>query len=129
MAQNRSWTVRASSTLSASDASDTYTNRDGRGLKIVIKNTDAGGGTSPTLTVKVQYYNAAAGWVDLAGAATSAIAADAAHTTELTIHPELTAAANDIVKEALPKVWRLYYTLGGTGTPTAVFSVDANLLV
>jgi len=129
VAQNSSWTVRANSELTASGPSDTYTNRDGRGVKLVIKNTDAGAGTSPTLTTKVQYYNAAAGWVDLAGAATTAVSADAAHTTELTIHPELTAAANDIVKEALPKVWRLYYTIGGTVSPTAVFSVDANVLI
>lgn len=129
MAQNKTWQIRASSELTASAASDAYTNRDCRGALITIKNTDAGGGTSPTLTVKFQAYAATAGWVDISGAATTALDMTSAATTQLYLHPDLTAAANSIIKLPLPKLWRLYYTIGGSDTPTAVFSADADLLI
>ena len=75
MPQNKTFAIKASSAVgSAGGNSATFTNRDSRGVTIVVKNT-AGSGTSPTVTVKLQENVPGAGWVDVTGATTAAIAA------------------------------------------------------
>jgi hypothetical protein len=107
--------------------SASYTNRDCRGVAITVKNT-AGAGTSPTLTVKLQEQFSGAGWVDVAGATTAAIAAGTPATTTFVLYPGVTVAANAGVSRPLAKAWRLFYTIGGTATPTVTCSIDAALL-
>jgi len=120
--------VKASGAVSANGNSATFTNRDSRGIAFVVANT-AGSGTSPTVTVKLQeYYPAAAAWVDVAGATTTAIAAGTPATTTVVVYPGVTVAANAAVSRPLAKTWRIAWTIGGSATPTATFSVDAALL-
>ena len=81
MALNRSIAVLAETEVTASSNSSSYTNRDCRGVAVIIKNTAAGAGSSPTLTVKLQGYVTGAGWVDITGATTTALDATSAATT------------------------------------------------
>lgn len=126
MALNRSIAVKASAAVGTSAASDTFTNRDCRGLSVIVENT-AGSGTSPTVTVKLQEYVAGAGWVDVTGATTTAIAGGTPATNTFVVYPGCIASANAYINRPLGKVWRLYWTIGGSDTPTVTFSVDAQL--
>jgi len=91
-------------------------------LKITAKTC-----TSPTLDIKVQGKDPASGdWIDVAGAAFTQkndVGSDI-----LTLHPSMTAAANDIVKEPAPTTWRLVCAIGGSDTPTFTFSVGYGYL-
>ena len=129
MGVSRAIAVLPSTTLNlgATGNSATYTNRDCRGLLVAVKNT-AGGGTSPTLTVKLQEYFDGAGWVDVAGATTAAIVGTTPGTTTFVVYPGVTAAANAYVNRPLAKSWRLAWTIGGSATPTVTCSVDAVML-
>lgn len=126
MAVSRTIAVKASGAVDTSAASATYTNRDARGVTVVVKNT-AGTGTSPTVTVKLQENVPGAGWIDITGATTAAIAAGTPGTTYFTVYPGVTVASNVGISRPLGKTFRLFWTIGGTGTPTATFSVDAIL--
>lgn len=128
MAQNRTIAVRASASLGSAGAqSSAFTNRDCRGIIVTVKNT-AGSGSSPTLTVKLQEYVPGAGWVDVTGATTAAIAGGTPATTTLVVYPGCIASANAVVNRPLGKTWRLDYAIGGSSTPTVTFSVDAQLV-
>jgi hypothetical protein len=127
MALSRTIAVKASGSVGAAGGnSSTYTNRDCKGVTVVVKNT-AGSGTSPTITVKLQENYSGAGWVDVTGATTAAIAAGTPGTTSFTVYPGVTVAANAGVSRPLAKTWRLAWAIGGSATPTGTFSVDANL--
>ena len=127
MAQNRTIAVKASGAVGAAGGnSATYTNRDCKGVTVIVKNT-AGSGTSPTVTVKLQEYADGAGWVDVTGATTAAIAAGTPATNQFTVYPGMTVGTNTGVSRPLGKTWRLAWAIGGTSTPTATFSVDAQL--
>jgi Flp pilus assembly protein TadG len=127
MAQNRVIAVKASGAVGAAGGnSSTYTNRDCRGITVFVKNT-AGSGSSPTITVKLQENVTGAGWVDVAGATTAAIAAGTPGTTQFTVYPGMTVGSNTGVSRPLGRTWRLAWAIGGTATPTGTFSVDALL--
>jgi hypothetical protein len=126
MALNRTIAVKASAAVTASAASSTFSNRDSRGITVKVKNT-AGSGTSPTVTVKLQEYTVGAGWVDVTGATTAAIAGGSPATTEFTVYPGMTVGSNSGVSRPLGKSFRLYWTIGGSNTPSVTFSVDAEL--
>lgn len=96
-------------------------NRVGNGTVIVVKTT-AGSGPSPTVTVKLQGY-ANGIWYDIPGAATAAIS-DISETI-LTVLPGIAASANVTVNQAIPRLFRAYWTVGG-GTVT--FSIQATLI-
>lgn len=127
MALNRTIAVKASGAVGAAGGnSPTYTNRDASGVTVIVKNT-AGSGTSPTITCKLQEYLAGAGWVDVPGATTAAIAAGTPGTTQFTVYPGMTVGANTGVSRPLGKSWRIAWAIGGSATPTGTFSVDAHL--
>ena len=133
MAQNRTIAVRASSAMNlgasgGTSYSSTYSNRDCRGISVIVKNT-AGGGSSPTLVAKLQEYVAGAGWVDVTGATTASIAGGTPGTATFVVYPGQTVGSNTGVSRPLGKVWRIFYTIGGTSTPTVTFTVDAQLHV
>lgn len=127
MAQARTIAVKASGSVGAAGGnSATYNNRDCSGVTVVVKNT-AGSGTSPTITVKLQEYADGAGWYDITGATTAAIAAGTPGTTYFTVYPGVTVASNVGISRPLGKTWRLAWAIGGSSTPTGTFSVDAVL--
>lgn len=127
MGMTRTIAVKASGSVGAAGGnSATYTNRDAGGVTVVVKNT-AGSGTSPTVTVKVQEFVVGAGWVDVPGATTVAIAGGTPATNQFTVYPGSTAAANAYVNRPVGKTWRLAWAIGGSATPTVTFSVDAQL--
>ena len=120
--------VRDSASLGAAgENSRRLTNNTSRGIAVIIKNT-ASTGTSPTLTVKVQEWTSGAGWTDIAGAVTAAIAGGTPATTTLVVYPGVTVAANAAVSRPVGKFFRLSYAVGGSATPTVTFSADVQLL-
>lgn len=97
-----------------------------RGVRIVCV-ISAVSGTSPTLTLKLQAYDAASGtWVDVKGASTLALGATG--TTEMTVYPGLTAVVNEAVNAVPGRLVRLYGTIGGSNTPTVTCSIGVDRL-
>lgn len=114
-------------TLAAASASGQIVAQDNpfwRGVQIGVDIT-AITGTSPTLTVIVEGLDDASGkyYTLLSSAALTATG-----TTLLTVYPGVTAAANGAASQALPKTWRIRYTIGGTG-PAVTATVGASLIL
>ena len=122
---NYNQVVEASSAKGTSAAGTTQINRDSSGVVLAIKTT-ASSGTSPTVTVKVQGSTNGTDWYDITGATTAAISTST--TTMLTVCRGSTAAANSVIAQPLPRLWRIYWTIGGSDTPTVTFSVDAAMI-
>lgn len=81
----------------------------------------AASGTSPTLDVKIQAYDAVSGtYVDVTGAAFAQKTGTG--TSRLVVHPALTASANVAVSQLAPEMFRAVATIGGT-TPSFTFSL------
>lgn len=120
-------TIRASSGLTATaNGADITTPGPAKGVLLTLDIT-AVSGTSPTLDVKLQTKDPVSGkYVDMAN--TAAFAQKSATGTDtLIVYPGVTATANRSVSMALPKTWRLVYTVGGT-TPSFTFSVGASYI-
>lgn len=107
---------------SVTGAGSTMVNKVGNGIVLVVKTT-AGEGTSPTVTVKLQGF-ANGIWYDIPGAATAAISNMTAETV-LTVCPGVAATANVSVAQPVPRIFRAYWTIGGTDTPKVTFSIQA----
>lgn len=88
------------------------------GVKVVVDVT-ALTGTAPTLTVVVQGKDPASGkyFTILSSTALAAVA-----TTVLTVHPALTAAANLVANDVMPRTFRVTATVAGT-TPGVTATV------
>jgi hypothetical protein len=101
-------------------ASSDQVNTIGRGLHLTIDVT-AITGTTPTITVTVQGKDVASGkyYTILASAAISTVS-----TTVLRVYPGLTAAANLVASDIMPKTWRISYTIAGT-TPSVTATIGA----
>lgn len=121
---NYNQTIEASSAKTNTAAGTTIINRDCTGVVIAVKTT-AHSGTTPTLVVKLQGSVNGTDWYDITGAATGTINTDT--TTYLTVYPGATVAANSVLSQPLPRLWRAYWTIGGT-TPSFTFSIDAAML-
>lgn len=89
---------------------------------VLFQNITAVSGTDPTCVVKLQTRDRAQNvWVDVPGAAFTSKAG--VSSAALFIAPHLTAAANAAVPVDLTGLdCRLYWTIGGTATPTFTFS-------
>ena len=122
---NYNQVVEASSAKGTSAAGATQVNRDCKGVVLVITKT-ANSGTSPTATIKVQGSANGTDWYDITGATTAAISANG--TTTLTVCPGVPVTANVSTSQPLPRLWRIYWTIGGSATPTVTFSVDAAMI-
>lgn len=122
---NYNQVVEASSAKGTSAAGTTQINRDSRGVVLSISKT-ANSGTSPTVTIKVQGSANGTDWYDITGATTAAISANG--TTTLTVCPGVPVTANVSTSQPLPRLWRIYWTIGGSDTPTVTFSVDAAMI-
>jgi hypothetical protein len=97
-------------------------NANGRGVKVVIDITVAGG--TPTLTVTIQGKDPVSGkyYTILTSAALAAVA-----TTVLTVYPGAPVSANVSANDALPRDWRIIWTVGGT-TPAVTATIAASII-
>lgn len=95
----------------------------GKGLHIVVDIT-AVTGTSPTLVVTVEGKDPLSGkyYTLLASASLTATG-----TTVLKVSPGLTAAANTVANDVLPRIWRVKTTIGGT-TPVWTGTINASVM-
>lgn len=121
---NHNVAVETSSAKTASGNGTTQTNFNAAGV-ILWGNVTAVTGTTPTLTVRVQWSpDGGTNWIDLdtTNAQTASIAATGAFV--LRIYPGVTTAANAALNSPLPRTWRLAWTVGGT-TPSFTFLVQA----
>ena len=111
------------SAASASGDSEQLDNLHWRGAQIGV-NITAITGTSPSITVIVEGFDAASGqyYTLLSSAALTATGF-----TLLTVYPGVTAAANGAAATVLPEVWRIRYTIAGT-TPAITETIGANLI-
>lgn len=99
------------------------TNADGRGLMCLVKIT-AISGTSPTLTVEIDYKDTASGtYSPLLVSPAYAVVGVAT----LTVYPGLTAVANTVADNVLPRTWRIADTIGGT-TPSVSGTVGCSVI-
>jgi hypothetical protein len=124
----QAWHVETTALIAHSAAStgingSDQTNRRGRGIALVI-DISAITGTSPTLTLTIQGKDPVSGkYYTLLGSA----ALTAVGTTVLTVYPGLTAAANVVANNVLPRSWRVISAIGGT-TPAVTATVAACVL-
>lgn len=95
-----------------------------RGLVLVVVSTALA--ATPSVVFKIQGKDKLGNYYDVPGAATAAVTTAAPTTTLLTVYPGLTASANAVVNQVLPKVWRVVATAGDSDSLT--YSVTANLI-
>jgi hypothetical protein len=128
--QNGTWTVSTQTTDITAVASAAYTttqtqadqsNPSARGLRVILDMTTVGTG-SVTLEIDAK---------DVASGKYIALLTGAAVTTNSTnvyiVHPDLTAAANSIAKDILPRTWRIKVVANNANTAT--YSVGASYLI
>lgn len=121
MANNATEVVFASQERTATEASSDHTNRSARGLHLVIDCTAVTDTPSVVFTlqgkdpVSGKYYSL------LVSAAITGTG-----TTVLKVFPGLTAAANTVANDLLPKVWRVLATHADADPIT--YSVAASLI-
>jgi hypothetical protein len=119
-------TVEASSAKTATGNGTTQTNANGTGAMFYI-NVSAASGTTPTLAVRVQVQDpVSTTWFDINGAVTPTLTGIS--TAMLTVYPGISEAANTKVSQALPRTYRVAWTIGGT-TPSFTFSVGVQYII
>lgn len=99
------------------------TNADGRGLMCLVKIT-AISGTSPTLTVEIDYKDTASNtYSPLLVSPAYAVVGVAT----LTVYPGIPAVANTSANNVLPRTWRIADTIGGT-SPSITGTVGCSVI-
>lgn len=98
-------TILDSAGRTATNNSEWYTNADYRGGHFIIDVTAVV--SSPSVTFTIQGYDTASGktYTVLASAAITGTG-----TTVLKVYPGLTASANAVANDVLPRVWRIVAT-------------------
>jgi hypothetical protein len=120
---NYTLAFETSSAKTSSSTSANVTNHNGRGGYIQI-NVTAVSGSSPTLTCRVQYsVDSGTNFVDLdtTNAQTASITTTGLY--QLRVYPGIAAVANSACNAALPRTWRLAWTIGGS-SPSFTFSAN-----
>ena len=121
MPNNRTVTIRSSSALGATGATDPVASHGARGIIIYMEVT-AVSGSSPTLDCKVQGYDALGDvWHDITGAVFAQ--KTGAGNDYLTIYPGIGETANEAVSDVIPALIRVHSTLGGSSSPTVTFTL------
>lgn len=118
-------TLFASAARNADENSADQTNLRYRGLHLILDVTAFAGDDSFTFTI--QGKDPASGkYYDLLASA----AISTTGTTVLKLYPGLTAAANSVENDLLPRTWRVKadYTQAGAAADTLTFSVGAVLI-
>lgn len=116
---NHEVTVLASAARTIATNSSDLTNYNARGVILTIDITAVAGAPSLTFTIKYKCTLSGKYVTLLASAALSTVA-----TTQLTVYPGVTAAANAAVAMCLPRVWRLEVAVGSADSVT--YSVSGN---
>lgn len=114
-------TLLASAARTATTNSGDQTNSGARGLHLVIDATAASATPSVVFTIQGKDAVSGAYYTILASAAVTGIS-----TTVLRVYPGLTASANAIANDVLPKTWRLLATHADADSLT--YSVGASLI-
>ena len=112
--------IETSSAKTASAGSSVFKGK--KNIAVMFSVTGASG-TNPTLDVKVQVRDRSQNvWVDVPGAAF--VQATGATTAAMFLAPHLADVTNKAVAVDLTGIdTRLYWTIGGTDTPTFTFSI------
>jgi hypothetical protein len=121
---NHNVAIEASSAKTTTGNGATQTNFNAVGVFVWI-NVTAVTGTTPTLTVRLQWSpDGGTTWVDLdtTNAQTASITATGA--SVLRVYPGMATTANASLNSPLPRTWRIAWTIGGT-TPSFTFSAQA----
>ena len=133
MPNNHVTILSSSARGSGATNSNMITNHSAKGGIFWLEIT-AVSGTSPTLDVKLQGYDADGDdWVDLGdnvvGTGAYAFAQKTgASSDELTIYTGLTASSNEVCSGILPNQFRAVGTVGGSSTPTVTYTLGVDLL-
>lgn len=115
--------IEASSAKTATGNGATQTNFNAAGI-MLWGNVTAVSGTTPTLTVRVQWSpDGGTNWVDLDTTNAQTASITGTGTFVLRIYPGMATAANASLNSVLPRTWRLAWTIGGT-TPSFTFTVQ-----
>ena len=126
MRNNFATTADSSAARTSTVAGATVTNFNAKGAVITI-NVTAVSGTSPTLIAKLQYSpDGGTTWIDYTNKPVTATISAIGQTT-LIVCPGVTEVANSAVSLPLPRIVRMYYTIGGT-TPSLTFITYFNWL-
>lgn len=105
-----------------------YVNAQDRGVQVRLYLT-AVSGTSPTVTLTVEGYDAASGqYYDVAASSAISVAVDTMYT--FTVYPGGSAGSGDFTGASanLPATWRLSWAIGGT-TPSLTGTIGGCTLV
>lgn len=124
---NRKFTGAASAARTATGNSDPINvPGDCKGFHAVL-NISSASGTSPTLDVKVQRFDAISSqWVDLPGGALAQKTATG--TDDLTIYPGIAETNNRSVSDVIGEEVRFVWTIGGT-TPSFTFTIGGTWII
>jgi len=121
-------TAEASSAKTATGNGTTQTNFNHAGVFLWV-NVTAVSGTTPTLTVRLQWSpDGGTTWVDLDTTNAQTASITGVTTAVLRVYPGLATTANASLNSVLPRTWRLAWTIGGT-TPSFTFAVQANYVL
>jgi hypothetical protein len=124
--RNNMHTTMDSTSITATGAGGTVQNYNHRGATFVF-NVTAVAGTTPAVTAKIQVQDGASGaYYDIPGAVTASITAAGAYAIQ--VYPGIPETPNSRVSYALPRLFRAFYTVTGTG-PSFTLSATANLIV
>lgn len=120
-------TLDTSAARTASGTGTIATNHNARGARFVV-NVTAVSGTTPTMTVRLQYSYDGANFIDYdtTNLQTAPITANGQYVFD--VYPGLATTANASRNGILPRTFRLVWTIGGT-TPSFTFATYAHLLV
>lgn len=112
----------------ATAASPDFNNFGYRGITLTLSATGSTG-NAPTIAVKLQGKDPVTEqYYDIHGAAFATKSANMAAPDYLTVYPGVAETANQTVSDVLPKTWRVYTTIGGTGGAAYTYSVGATLI-
>jgi hypothetical protein len=124
---NHNVLIEASSAKTATGSGTTQANFNAVGAFVWV-NVTAVTGTTPTLTVRIQWSpDGGTTWLDLdtTNAQTASITGTGA--AVLRVYPGMATAANASLNSPLPRTWRIAWTIGGT-TPSFTFSAQASYI-
>ena len=122
MEYNKAVTVFASAARTATVNGSDNINEGGRGLHVVIDCTAAAATPSVVFTIQGKDEVSAKYYTLLASAAITGTG-----TTVLRVYPGLTAAANTVASDVLPRMWRVIATHADADSIT--YSVGASVIL
>ena len=119
---NQTTTIFASAARTATVNGDDLKNDVGKGVHVVIDSTAVGVTPSTVFTIQGKDDVSGKYYTILASAAVTTVS-----TTVLRVYPGLTAAANTVASDVLPRIWRVIATHGNSVTHT--YSVGASVII